>query len=765
MNNKDNINVFNDSFIQSVFPSFLSDIERLVLALSIQLLIDKSSADVKSIFSDELSVISAFVSSIIDNEKEEIKNNYLANFDSDISRLNLEALNVVKQVKSKLTNILRKHHACAFICSMLEKGDENKDLFELYKLLILLSSERLVKVGNHDSAIHDVINELRQLASGGRPDILPYLKKISDDDEFEKIIDKIYAEKTEGKVSEITESQLSHYHVIFNHAYYKIPGITRQGGQSVIKMTLSPNLDEEDDFETYKLKSEVKPNRKLTDNWLTEEENHSPEKMSTFLLYDKSNQDPTEKYQRQHKAKCSTDRVKMRNQSLPCDLKILTDYEIHELTSCLIDDLTNRTDEYVIATALIFCLLPDRLPAKVNGKKAYKKTKFIYDKEKKGWKLKIKHSVATKVQKSNVQHLITAVDDYLEWIVPGSISVLLPKKNSIPKLDDIKKYLKSINKKLSTRLDISKITNYFSDFCHQQGIDGVLTEVVRGVDNYQDEGTPYTNMNELQIDEVLHQYCDHIFPELNLQLELTKKTQNNRNRCIGSPLLLQQEEITLVNFMHIQQINQLKQHQKRNLVLLHNQYVFYIYRMITMATGYRPVTGVGGTLKDINFISSQFWISDKESRDQTSARLIVLPTIVIQQLKAYLAYLKELKYLVKINMPNISGRIDGILSSDEHILFFIEDNNEIVEISPTSIQPYMDVLFKLPLNWHRHDLRSRLVPLELPAALKSYYMGHDEMGQEGLGRYSGLSYCDLKKIAEKVETILYKHKFEVVNII
>jgi hypothetical protein len=44
-----------------------------------------------------------------------------------------------------------------------------------------------------------------------------------------------------------------------------------------------------------------------------------------------------------------------------------------------------------------------------------------------------------------------------------------------------------------------------------------------------------------------------------------------------------------------------------------------------------------------------------------------------------------------------------------------------------------------------------------------HFMGHDDIGSEGMGRYSGLSYYDFKALSVVINSILEGLSFEVVK--
>jgi len=96
-------------------------------------------------------------------------------------------------------------------------------------------------------------------------------------------------------------------------------------------------------------------------------------------------------------------------------------------------------------------------------------------------------------------------------------------------------------------------------------------------------------------------------------------------------------------------------------------------------------------------------------------------------------------------------------------LFFI-DEDQVIQISPKTLKPFMTEQFPVAPNWHRHFLRSFLMTREnISPSLIDCFMGHEEIGQEGYGRFSGFSYADFKELADVLRQLLISLEFEAVQ--
>lgn len=759
---------FSSNFIAEIFPDHLNEEEKCALALYIEYLLLGATKDLSEIFSIELTAINRDILPHIENrELYTVK-------DHELWNLNSAGLNIVEEINKSLRKkrMIYKYHATTFISSTLQYRRYNTDKFNQYKLLVLLCVTRLARMGSPSSTIHKILSEIRQLSLGKRDELLPHLPDPCIND-LKTLINELDENRHSEAVAERIGIFLSYYFVSFNDAYSR--NIRSEFNKSSAERTIttivvSPKeiVDEDDEgYVVHRLKTQVKENNKVRDYWDTEEENNIPEKIQAFAVIKSTSSDPIEHTRRSMKAKNIVDRLSMRNQSLSCDYKILTTYEVTILLQCTLDDLTNKSYDFNTAQTLLFCILFGRSVTEIEEMQEKRKTRFIYDKKVECWKIKIKHVVSTFKQEEDVKHLITAVSDHVEYYLPDQFSSLLTKKLSVASKEETQKYLTAINKKFNTRLSIPRVASYFIDFCKDKNTDPVLIEVISQTTSRQDSAIPYTHITQQQINTTLNVFVSYLNKLLAIKhndlLAPNLVLNINEGNSIGSPLMLKDSEIVKANQQHIHHINNLNSSEFKDINKLHNEFVFYIYKMLTLASSYRAVTGTGGKFSDINFISNEYWISDKENRDRESARIIVLPNLVIMQLEEYQKHLDRLKFKVKYTSANIAERVDDVLDNKAHFLFLISSDDQVVEVSPRSIKTHMDTQFPLQLNWNRHYIRSKLMELNISPPVIYHFMGHDDIGSEGMGRYSGLSYYDFKELAIVINSILEQLNFEVVK--
>jgi hypothetical protein len=382
-----------------------------------------------------------------------------------------------------------------------------------------------------------------------------------------------------------------------------------------------------------------------------------------------------------------------------------------------------------------------------------------------GLNLVINYKAATFAQEQEVKHIIREVGKTLIIRLPKILSEGELNTGCI-KPELVKNWLSEINKKYSTRLSASRIGQQIHAFQRQHNLDPVISELLSGSDNVKTSGLPYSHIRQEKVQDFVNLYSDwlsEITGNEKWKIEpIDQWTLVGPDSSIGSPLYLQEDAIKNCNIQHIQHLAELRDKGIARIVDFHNSYSLYIYRLICLASGYRPVVGACGRISDICLDSGKYWISDKERRERVVARMIVLPEIAIQQVENYIGHLDSFHFFAHSQIHEVTDHIALIKAGHADMLFFI-DEGQVIQISPKTLKPYMTEQFPVAPNWHRHFLRSFLMTREnISPSLIDCFMGHEEMGQEGFGRFSGFSYADFKELSNVLQQLLISLEFEAV---
>tara|TARA_Y100000296_G_C5163200_1_gene253076 strand:+ start:69 stop:1373 length:1305 start_codon:yes stop_codon:yes gene_type:complete len=316
--------------------------------------------------------------------------------------------------------------------------------------------------------------------------------------------------------------------------------------------------------------------------------------------------------------------------------------------------------------------------------------------------------------------------------------------------------LKKINKANSTSLTIGKVADHLANFLHHQGVDDVLIALITGNPDIQEAGLYYTQYDTVSIYRAYQRYR-----EKELQTETQDPVESNAEFG-GSQLIVTETAVSGI-FDHLRKNVQASQDQGWDMV--HNGYVMYTLHLLNLTTGHRPVRDPFDDIDHIDLISKKIFISDKESRlTSSSARTLLLPDIAATQIKLYIQHLERQHIQLQSLSPEFAQQVGSILNGEGPLLFLIErgdaiDEIRMVSLSPKSVQDFWSGLLDLPLNWHRHFLRTYLLRQKMVSGESiDTWMGHAKPGQEGLTRYSGMTIKALETIAHQIEQLSIKLK-------
>lgn len=757
---------YSNNFINQIFDEHLSEQEKLIVAEYINNLLTSIDNGTGNAFLKEVDLLKDATNNIITQTAKPLKDEE-------------QSIQTIYTKLQKSRKILI-HHPLAFICTELKFNTYNQSTFDKYKVYVLLCAVRLNGSYNTKNSFDKTLNEIRQLAIGKRDYLLPHLPQNKHLLSLAHLLNELNKRRHNKEYSSSIRQNLSHYFYLFDHAYNYTRVISRKRTNSDPrkgdKIILAPShsVDEDDEGkQLFELKKFNKTKSRSDKGWQAEEANTSQSDKQTITVIHSKDNNVYEKQQRAIQAQAITNRIKMRKQSLACDFKILTIFEVNILITACWHEITEKTDKSENALLLLLSLLCGRSPEEIITRQRKKRSKFIYCKKKNCWVLRIVHKTDTFYQEHAVSHLLSKVSPQIEIALPKGLTLAMGKKFKFPITVKMNNFLTYLNKKYKTRLSLNRIASYFVDYNKAQNKDDVVVEVILGLDSLHNSGMPYSHISSSMIITVFVEYYTHLQAICinnhgigNTNGIYTLFTVDIANIVVttdlGSPLFISDDEIIRANDLNIGHIKELQAINSQH-IAFHNQFVFYIYKMLTMASGYRPVSGTGGKLSDICLDSGQFWISDKENRPGISARCIVLPTVVITQIKIYLHYLEKLSARFNLRNAENYNHIQKVIDGTEHLLFLFDTKTEkITEITPKTIRPYMDGQFPIALNWHRHYIRSKLMERSVDPALINTFMGHEEIGQEGLGRFSGLGYLDFKQLAQLIETILQTLHFKAI---
>jgi hypothetical protein len=345
----------------------------------------------------------------------------------------------------------------------------------------------------------------------------------------------------------------------------------------------------------------------------------------------------------------------------------------------------------------------------------------------------------------------------------GSVIQALPKeirnciiryKNQLKKkegiTEEVKKTITMLNQNDSTNLTLVRITNYLMYYLNNRGVDSTELTLVQCKGLRQESGTYYYQKNAGELLSIHQNYIDDLMSRSSYSIKIIDKPSAKK---VGSQLIVKQDQVLLLFDLMSKQLEELRAGDWKQMEQFHNLYVVYCIQLLNIATGHRPVRNPFEDITKFDLIAGTLFISDKEERSELAARIIVLPEIVIEQIKLYLQHLKKLESEIA-NISNISRAvIDKAITGNGPFFFFL-NQIEVEPVIPSNLIVELENIFPLPLNWHRHFMRTWLRKNGFSGQLTNAWMGHLSAGSSGFSRFSGLSMFDLREISNSINSFL-----------
>lgn len=312
-------------------------------------------------------------------------------------------------------------------------------------------------------------------------------------------------------------------------------------------------------------------------------------------------------------------------------------------------------------------------------------------------------------------------------------------------------FINDVNCDYKTKLTSNRIGDFLSNYLHHQGVDDVVNALITGNPDIQEAGTYYHQFDHTEILNAYELFTKEFFS--NAIPDDIKTPLINRDGG-GSQLIVKHQAVSAL-FAHLAA----KVHFSKGIAEFHNAYTYYILHLLNLTTGHRPVRDPFDDLSHIDLLNKKIFISDKESRQTaSSARVLVLPRVAIQQIKLYLEHLESIQLLLHSIDPQLADAVEMTLSGTNRLLFLLGEDElggyQIQSLAPKDTKEYLGALFDIPTNWHRHFLRTSLAQHDVPGELIDSWMGHAKIGQEGYSRYSGLSMQGLENTAVIIDQIM-----------
>lgn len=640
------------------------------------------------------------------------------------------------------------HFLPVFLASdiLLTSYDHSK--FDQYKALTLLCVARLTFIGTHQPKIKAICDDVRLFSLGKRENMAAYLPNIHALNlselvhEFQKLIDE---ENTFRPPAQII-NQLNHYRRPYEASLKFNEGFTRKAISSEFQKNGSLQVGEvkfldEDSNNSLVEIQQLQSSSKQQYQW--QKEDDSGDAIRTLNIVTDRSVARSSYAAGAINARAIKARIAKKEMSLACDISVSSNYEVGVLVNFCIEQAITNSPSSDSAKLLLIMLVTGNTCGQVKKLKAFRvKPDGIIGFQR-------SHSLPSQKQRAELQPLMGHTHHKYWLPLPKVICHRLRnfKFNGITE-SDLKDLLQHLNKVNNTHLSLTKVSGYLSQKLAHSNIDPTLVALISGVQVKTIPSLYYLQTFNLKVYREYHRYLsflsrlhhdDRIFVDFQREPEAIK---------LGSPLYI---DPNLLKHLFAALENEIKsENSSITSDHYHNLVTLYTQLVLSLASGYRPVTGWFGKLSHMSLLTGDYWISDKESGDGDNSRIVTLGATAIQTMKCYLHYCEKMFIICGNKNRPLSLHYKQVLDGSEH-LFFYRRENEILPCTPSIYTEFIDSVFPLQPNWARHHIRSMLTEHDVDPALIYAWMGHAIHGQRCYHSFSILSRSMMRDIADIID--------------
>lgn len=338
-------------------------------------------------------------------------------------------------------------------------------------------------------------------------------------------------------------------------------------------------------------------------------------------------------------------------------------------------------------------------------------------------------------------------------ILPEAITMGLkqfpPLQQNILQLKkDAQAMLSKLNKKHSSNIGLIRIQNYLDFYLNHKVEDTTEIALLLGRNIKQVPGCYYHKVDVSHLINIHQSYLKKILSIASIEgvsvFGITSET------TVGSQLQITKQSINRLFKIIKGDLEEYRSQGWDDFERFHNLYVTYCIHLLNLSTGHRPVCNPYETIDIFDMKAGTIFISDKESRIELSARVLSLPILAVEQMEAYISHLKNISYFMSDISESHGQTIELALSGKYPLFFFIEDH-KILPVEPGRLEFFMLKVCPLPLNWHRHFMRTFLRQGQFSGQWVDAWMGH---GDSSFSRYSGIAMADMDLISQYINDFL-----------
>lgn len=363
---------------------------------------------------------------------------------------------------------------------------------------------------------------------------------------------------------------------------------------------------------------------------------------------------------------------------------------------------------------------------------------FVYDRTHKTSSITITIDVTTNTR----SHLLAHRQSYgsvFKRALPEALQIVLENKVAVS-LDDVKLAITEVKNQLNLPALSAQYIESGLFVVIKNGLSEPLhADILTGVDVRHSSPLYYTSIKTADLEQtyikavaLLSAYCDD--EQKTLLIDECSVSTNGHKSHMGSDIVL--ETSTCQQFfnqlaMSAESYNGRLNHSIERYIAQFNSYSVWLWHIIMIQTGIRPVKHVPGLLNQLDFKRRILWVSDKEERHgQSDGRLIPLSEFLVAAIQNYINYIKQFAAIYNPICPKTPYSIDSILRSEQPLIQIYQKHPKgFIGITPSRVRYELQDFFSHQDNWLRHQLRSMLTDRVPDHLIRALY-GHEHPDQE-----------------------------------
>lgn len=292
-------------------------------------------------------------------------------------------------------------------------------------------------------------------------------------------------------------------------------------------------------------------------------------------------------------------------------------------------------------------------------------------------------------------------------------------------------YIPSLtSKKLSTLLH--------ANIYHMTG-NAQLADILTGVDANRSCSISYCSFPVYRLQTEYLETVQNLSAEMAKLFHIDKQSQNFGSLKAPTPTTV----TSIFAYLYAQVVQSMHQF---DVIASYNHYNIWLWHILLLFTGARPVKDFPGLLKDFDLDQGWLWVSDKEIHGRNDdGRLLPLCVFLSNELKCYLKYLRSNAASIEAHIESSSQHIHEIFDSKRPLLGIFMDG-QWQSLSPAIITQFTEGMQLDQANWLRHTTRGFLTDKAEESFILALF-GHEKNQQEMGSAYSSLPLNTYRTLA------------------